>query len=374
MKREQKEQILKDLEKKIVFIVGPRQVGKTWLAKEIAKDFKKPVYLNYDRAEDRSIIKNESWLTSTDLLIFDELHKMKGWKNYLKGVFDTKPEQMKILVTGSARLSTFKKSGDSLAGRFFSHTLLPFSPSELKDTEFSKNIERFMERGGFPEPFLAENINDSNRWRLQYIDGLIRTDILDFEKVHDLRALETVLELLRGRVGSTVSYSSIANDVGIAPNTVKKYIQIFEALYIVFRLTPFSKNIARSLMKEPKIYFYDTGLVNGDNGAKFENLVAVSLLKHVLAKRELEGIAWDLNYIRTKDKKEIDFCIVKNGDAKHFIEAKFSDPSVTPAWQLFAKNLKSLPHKLSLILKEKEKNQILRLLLLLHFLMRFRLY
>jgi hypothetical protein len=355
MKREQKEQILKDLEKKIVFIVGPRQVGKTWLAKEIAKDFKKPVYLNYDRAEDRSIIKNESWLTSTDLLILDELHKMKGWKNYLKGVFDTKPEHMKILVTGSARLSTFKKSGDSLAGRFFSHTLLPFSPSELKDTEFSKDIERFMERGGFPEPFLAENINDSNRWRLQYVDGLIRNDILDFENVHDLKALETVLELLRGRVGSTVSYYSIANDVGIAPNTVKKYIQIFEAIFIVFRLTPFSKNIARSLMKEPKIYFYDTGLVDGDNGAKFENLVAVSLLKHVLAKKELEGIAWDLNYIRTKDKKEIDFCIVKNGDAKHFIEAKFSDPSVTPALAAFCEKFKVPATQVVFDLKRERK-------------------
>jgi len=355
MKREQKEQILKDLEKKIVFIVGPRQVGKTWLAKEIAKDFKKPVYLNYDRAEDRSIIKNESWLTSTDLLILDELHKMKGWKNYLKGVFDTKPEHMKILVTGSARLSTFKKSGDSLAGRFFSHTLLPFSPSELKDTEFSADIERFMERGGFPEPFLAENINDSNRWRLQYIDGLIRTDILDFEKVHDLRALETVLELLKGRVGATVSYSSIANDVGIAPNTVKKYVQIFEALYVVFRLTPFSKNIARSLMKEPKIYFYDTGLVNGDNGAKFENLVAVSLLKHVLAKKETEGIEWNLNYIRTKDKKEIDFCIVKNGYAEHFIEAKFSDSSVTPALAGFSEKFKIPATQVVFDLKRERK-------------------
>lgn len=337
MKRKQKEQILKDLEKKIVFIVGPRQVGKTWLAKDISKEFANPVYLNYDSAEDRSIIKNESWLSSTDLLVLDELHKMKKWKNYLKGVFDTKPEHMRILVTGSARLATFKKSGDSLAGRFFSHTLLPFSPSELKETDFSGDIERFLVRGGFPEPFLADNINDSNRWRLQYIDGLVRNDILDFENVHDLRSLETVLDLLRSRVGSTVSYSSIASDVGIAPNTVKKYIQIFEALFIVFRLTPFTKNVARSLMKEPKIYFYDTGLVNGDKGGKFENLVAVSLLKHVLAKREHGGIEWDLKYIRTKDKKEIDFCIVKNDMHEHLVEAKFSDFSISPVLADFSK-------------------------------------
>lgn len=355
MRRKQKEQILKDLEKKIVFIVGPRQVGKTWLAKDISKEFSRPVYLNYDSAEDRKIIENESWLTSTDLLILDELHKMDGWKNYLKGVFDTKPEQMKILVTGSARLATFRKSGDSLAGRFFSHTLLPFSLSELKDTDFSADIERFMERGGFPEPFLAENINDSNRWRLQYIDGLVRSDILDFENVHDLRALETVFELLRSRVGSTISYSSIATDVGIAPNTVKKYIQIFEALYIVFRLSPFSKNIARSLIKEPKIYFYDNGLVKGDKGAKFENLVAVSLLKHVLAKKEIEGIEWDLNYIRTKDKKEVDFCIVKDGSHEHLIEAKFSDSSISPSLADFSEKLNISATQVVFDLKRERK-------------------
>ena len=128
MERLQKQQILMDLNKKIVFIIGPRQVGKTWLAKDIAKNFNKPVYLNYDSIQDKKIIHSESWLNSTDLLILDELHKMKRWKNHLKGIFDTKPEKMKILVTGSARLATFQKSGDSLAGRFFSHTLFPFSP------------------------------------------------------------------------------------------------------------------------------------------------------------------------------------------------------------------------------------------------------
>ena len=131
MKRYRKEQIIKDLNKKIVFIVGPRQVGKTWLAKDIAKSFENFVYLNYDRFEDRKIIHDEAWLDSTDLLILDEIHKMKNWKNFIKGVFDTKPENQRILVTGSARLDTFQHSGDSLVGRFFLHRLLPFTPSEI---------------------------------------------------------------------------------------------------------------------------------------------------------------------------------------------------------------------------------------------------
>ncbi|MCK5783576.1 MAG: ATP-binding protein, partial [Desulfobacterales bacterium] len=300
MKRQQTEYIIKDLKKKMVFITGPRQVGKTWLAKEIAKSFPQSVYLNFDSSEDRQIIKNEAWLEKTDLLILDELHKMKGWKNYLKGVYDTKPDHMMILVTGSARLEAFRQSGDSLAGRFFRHRLLPFSVAEISHINETPDIEKLIDRGGFPEPLLAEKNVDVDRWRNQYMDGLIRTDVLDFENIQDFRAMQLLLELLRSRVGSPVSYKSIAEDIQIAPNTVKKYIQILESLYIIFKVTPFSKKIARSILKEPKIYFFDTGLVKGDEGVKFENLTALSLLKHVYGMHDFKGLPYTLNYLRTK--------------------------------------------------------------------------
>ncbi|HLD22071.1 MAG TPA: ATP-binding protein, partial [Patescibacteria group bacterium] len=306
MKRTQYAAILKDLRKKMVFLVGPRQAGKTYLAKKIATSFQHPVYLNYDKRADRKIIQDEAWLESTDLLILDELHKMPDWKTYIKGVFDTKTAHLCILVTGSARLDTFRSGGESLAGRQFTHHLFPFSPAELHDTPFSKNIDRFMQRGGFPEPFLVETGEDADRWRMQYIDGLIREDILDFENIHNLRAIQLLLDMLREMVGSPISYSSIAYDVGISPMTVKKYINILESLYIVFRVTPFTKNIARSLLKEPKIYFFDTGMVLNDTGKRFENMVAVCLLKYVYERIDYRGKRTALHYLRTKEGKEVD--------------------------------------------------------------------
>lgn len=321
MQRVQKQLILQDLKKKMVFLVGPRQVGKTWLAKEIANGYKNPLYLNYDHPDDNKIIQQRAWLDDVDLLIFDELHKMSDWKNYLKGVFDTR-EKQHILVTGSARLQTFRQTGDSLAGRYFSHRLLPFSPSELFRTKIPVNFELLLKRGGFPEALLAETDVEADRWRKQYSDSLIRTDILDFERVHDLRSIQLLLEMLRRRVGSPISYKSLAEDLQISPNTVKKYILIFEALFIVFRVTPFSRNIARSLLKEPKIYFYDQGMVLGDKGAALENLVAVSLFKHILEREDSTGKSLSLNYLRTKEGKEVDFCIVEEETVEMMLEVK----------------------------------------------------
>ena len=339
MDRKQKSLIIRDLKKKMVFISGPRQVGKTWLAKELAKEFSSPIYLNWDELDHRQVIKNKSWPLKTNLLIFDEIHKMPQWKNYLKGLFDTKKDELSILVTGSARLEHFRKGGDSLAGRFFRHRLGPLTIAELPSPQ-EDDVGKLMKRGGFPEPFLATDDESANRWRLQYMDGLIRNDILDFEKLHDFRAIEQILQLLRRKVTSPVSYKSIAEDVQVSPNTVKKYIHILEELYIIFRVTPYSKNIARSLLKEPKIYFYDTGMVVGDDGQRFENFTAVSILKHLHLIEDLEGKQSSLYYLRTKEGKEVDFVLEVDNHPDMIVEAKLAEKILSPQLHYFHQKYK----------------------------------
>ncbi len=330
MKRSQLGIILKDLKSKMVILVGPRQSGKTWLAKEVAKHYRAPLYLNYDNQSERDIMKREGWLPQTDLLILDELHKMPEWKNYLKGVFDTKPDEMHILVTGSARLNVFKKVGDSMAGRYFLHHLLPFSPAEFIACEINDyNFNNLIERSGFPEPFLASDEVRARRWRNQYIEDMIGIDVLDFDNIMNLRGFKAIFDLLRSKVGSPVSYASLAEDVNLSQTTVKKYVDVLEALYLVFRVTPYSKNIARSLLKEPKIYFFDSGLVTANEGARLENFVAVCLLKHVYAKRDYSAEAYELHYLRTKDQVEVDFALVCDHKIKRMIEVKTSDLSIS---------------------------------------------
>ncbi|MBI2337466.1 MAG: ATP-binding protein [Deltaproteobacteria bacterium] len=336
MFRSQQTIILQDLRKKMVFLTGPRQVGKTWLAQELMKTFKKPLYLNYDDPDHLKIIKKRTWLREIDFIIFDEIHKMPGWKNYLKGIYDTRPQNLHILVTGSARLDTFRYSGDSLAGRYFLHHLLPLSLAEMNSSSVAEE-EKLIQRGGFPEAFLANSDEDADRWRSQYLQGLIRFDVLDFERIHDFKAIQNVLEILRRSVGSTISYQSIAEDVGVALNTVKKYIQILEDLHIVFRLIPYSSKIRHSLKKEPKLYFYDTGAVVGDVGAKYENYVALSLYKYLLQIADQKGKPVGLYYLKTKAGNEVDFCLVIDDKIKNIIEAKWTDDHLHKGLNYFCK-------------------------------------
>lgn len=341
MKRIQLELIHRDLEKKMVFVVGPRQVGKTWIAKEIGKLYETSIYLNYDNQKDKEVIINMTWNPLADLIVFDEIHKMNGWKNFLKGVYDTKPEKMRILVTGSARLYTHKNVGDSLAGRFFVHTIFPFSLNEIKDqvesTKQPEALDRLINQGGFPEPFLATLNSDSERWRTFYVESLIRADVVDFSAIDNMKSMNEVVKILRHSVGSPVSLSSIGRNVGLSPSTVKKYLSILESLFMIFFVRPHSKRIARAIQKEPKVYFYDTGLVEGDVGVKFENFAAISLLKDVSIRNETTGESNQLSYIRTKDNKEVDFVLVDSeNNMKKLIEIKSSNSNISGTLKYFS--------------------------------------
>lgn len=339
MKRYLSNTILSDLGKKMVLLTGPRQVGKTTLAKELMASYRSPQYLNWDVADDRRILLGQSWSPRADMLVFDEIHKMPNWKSYLKGVFDGRTEGQAILVTGSARMETFRQSGESLAGRYYQTRLHPFSVREwveLTDAKPDDALDRLIERGGLPEPFLAEDQAQAERWRQQYFTDLVREDVLEFSRIQEIRAMRLLVELLRERVGSPLSIASLARDIQVAPNTVAKYLDILEALYVIFLVRPFHHNVARAILKEPKVYFFDTGYVRGDDGVKWENACATMLLKHVNFEQDALGRQSSLAYLRTKEGVEVDFVLCDEGVPTHLIECKHADNRPAPALIKFA--------------------------------------
>ena len=326
--REITSRVEQDLARKLVLLTGARQAGKTTLARELMTGFDAAQYLNWDVPADRQLILQHAWSPKAALIVFDEIHKMRDWKSFLKGAWDGRSAEQAILVTGSARMDTFRQGGESLAGRYFNWRLHPFSVHELMATHglpASVALELLLVRGGFPEPCLAETDTDADRWRAQYATDLIREDVLEFSRVHEVRTMQLMFDLLRERVGSPITLSNLAQALQISPSTAARYVEILEALYIVFRVTPWHRDVARSLLKEPKIYFLDTGLVNGGAGIKLENAVAAMLLKHCHHRQDAEGKAITLHTIRDKERHEIDFVLAEGNHLTDLIEVKLGD-------------------------------------------------
>lgn len=338
MKRYLDDRVRADLAQKMVFLTGPRQVGKTTLSRQLIAQ-QGGQYLNYDVPADRALILNQRWNPQAPLLVFDEIHKMPDWKAWLKGVYDGKPAAQQLLATGSARMDTFRQSGESLAGRFFGLRLHPLSVREWCEQTGSTSdaaLTHLLERGGFPEPCLAPGNEQAERWRRQYFDGLVRNDVLEFSRIQEVNAIRLFAQMLRSRVGSPLSLASMARDLAVSPVTLKKYLDILEALYIVFVVRPWHDNIARSVLQAPKVYFYDTGLVEGDEGLRFENLVATALLKQVQWQHDAQGKETGLHYIRTKDGAEVDFALSEKNQLTHLVECKLTDEKPHRALQRFA--------------------------------------
>ena len=338
MKRYLEKYILKDLKKKIVLLTGPRQTGKTTLSKMLKTDFD---YFNFDNSEDRLGLLEKSWDRSKDLIIFDELHKLKNWKSWLKGIYDTEGVTPSIIVTGSAKLDTYRKVGDSLAGRFFQFRLHPLDLKEinniLKPENLYAELDKLLNTGGFPEPIFDGSTRFYNRWKKSHLDIIIKQDLIDLENVQQITLIETLIQLLKKRVGSPVSYSSLARDLQCSDKTIKRWLTILENMYVIFRVSPFHKNIARSILKAPKFYFYDTGQVIGDPGTRLENLVACALLKEIQYITDCYGEEKQLYYLRNKDGREVDFYINSGEDRALMIEVKWSDENVSPNFKIFQK-------------------------------------
>ena len=335
----------KYLRKKILLISGPRQCGKTTLAKMISKNHD---YINFDNVKDRLILQEQSWDRKKQYIIFDELHKKKKWKSWLKGVFDSEGIPPGLLVTGSAKLDIYKKAGDSMAGRFFSFRLAPLSLKELcpngsVDTKKAV-MDRLLLYSGFPEPYLAGHQTFYNLWEKTHIDSIIRQDLIDLESPRYLTKIETLIELLKESVGSPVSCAHLAEKLeGCSPKTVQNWLEWLERLYVVFKVKPYSKSIARSLKKMPKYYFYNWVLAKQNKGLLFENFIACSLLKENQLREDIKGEKRGLYYIRNKSKQEVDFLLTKDQKAVVLIEAKWSTDSLHPHFKSFANSFNNIP-------------------------------
>ena len=335
--------------RQMLFLMGPRQVGKTTLSLHLKNDLNGDFYyLNWDNIDHRKIILGGPKAIADELnlnkarknpplVVFDEIHKYNGWKNLLKGFFDTYAHagEVHIIVTGSARLDIFKQGGDSLMGRYFRYRIHPFSVAELLkepiiETEISspckisdEMFNRLYSYGGFPEPYILNSMNFFERWKQLRLQQLFFEEIRDTTRVHEIQQMELLALNLREQSGSLMNYSSLSVKVRVSIETIRRWIAILNQLYYCFILRPWSKNINRSLLKEPKIYLWDWSMIE-DPGAKAENFIASHLLKacHYWTDR---GIGqYDLYFIRDKEKREVDFLVVKNNHPWFLVEVKTS--------------------------------------------------
>jgi hypothetical protein len=315
--------VRRDLSKKMAFVSGPRQVGKTTLAKRLVG--RRPGYLSWDVAEDRErILRRE--LPPARLWAFDEIHKYRGWRNYLKGLFDGRRRGQRILVTGSARLEFYRRGGDSLQGRYHLLRLHPLSAAEL-GLRTAKELQELLTLGGFPEPFFGSSETEARRWSREYRNLLVREELTSLERVQDLGRIELLMIRLPELVGSPLSVNALREDLEVSHKSVASWISMLERLFAVFRLSPFGAPRLRAVKKAQKHYHFDWTLVP-EPGPRFENLVAAHLLKWSDFEQDTKGRDLELRYFRDVDGREVDFVLVERRQPVLAVECKWGDQPI----------------------------------------------
>lgn len=380
------QQLYKELhapQKKMAFLVGPRQVGKTTLAESLLKAHHGPgLYKNWDDLQWRKEVSQRPYAyldqfqerskSEKLLLVLDEIHKFPRWKAYLKGLWDTRKNFVDVFVTGSGRLDIYQRGGDSLLGRYHQYRLHPLSLREclnpnLKPKSYSaentltqiesittkssartqKNFDSLLKWGGFPEPYLAQDENQHRLWVAERRRLVLREDLRDLSRIQLLSHIEALVELLIPRAGGLVSSNSLREDLQVAPDSVKLWMDYLRRLFFIYFIRPYSKNIARSLKKEPKVYFWDWSEIP-DRAARFENMVASHLLKWCHFTQDWGYPPLELHFLRDKEKREVDFLITKDKMPWLLVEAKISNTTPSSSLHYFAKIL-GVKHKMMVV-------------------------
>lgn len=347
MKRFYHQHAIEHLKKhdQMLFLMGPRQVGKTTIAKTLLQEWGNGLYLNWDNLKHRALILEgpdiiaaelglEEFIDDPPLLIIDEIQKYSHWRNYIKGFYDTYKGLVKILITGSSKLDLFIKGGDSLMGRYFIFRIHPFSIGEIvgqkfhqkefSDTPKSISTNKFanlLRFGGFPDPFLKADKFFYNRWKKLRNKQIFKEDIRDLTKVHEITGIELLASLLQQQTGQLTTYSSLAKKIGVTDKTIKEWIEILKSLYFFYEIRPWFRNLSKSLVKQPKYFLWDWSLIQ-DSGALAENFVASHLLKSVHFWNDLGLGDYDLYFLRDSQKREVDFLITHEEKPWILVEVK----------------------------------------------------
>lgn len=340
------------LKKKMVFVGGPRQVGKTTMCLSFLTppSVKNKAYMNWDDIHSQKRIRDGE-LPAAPLIVLDEVHKYKSWRGLIKGFYDKNKGEQNYLVTGSARLDHYRRGGDSLLGRYRYLRLHPLSVNEL-GLKSSSDLNSLLHFGGFPEPFFAQSEKEKKLWARERLYRIVNDDIADLERLREYSTIEILAETLTNRVGSPLSLQSLAEDLSVSQKTIANWVEILEKVYYCYRIAPFGGPKIRAVKKEKKLYLWDWGVLE-DAGARFENMVASHLLKYCHFLEDTEGDAMELRFIRDHDRREIDFVVLKNKKPLFAVECKTGEKQLSPAIKYY-KERTSIPRFYQVHLGQKD--------------------
>ncbi len=348
MERYLEKYIRKDISRKMVFIGGPRQVGKTTLSLSLLgikppfMDTLPKSYINWDIISDKDALIKGVLPGGEKLIILDEIHKYTHWRNLVKGFYDKYNSRISFIITGSARLDYYSKGGDSLQGRYHYYRLHPLSLGEIDSSYHPSALQALLEFGGFPEPFISQDKRTFRRWQRERIARVLHDDLRDLERVNEISLLEVLVDSLPKRVGSPLSLNSLREDLHVSHETVTRWMNIIENLYIGYSVLPYGSEKIRAIKKGRKFYLWDWSTCAG-NGAKFENLVASQLLKYCHFMEDWEGYRMDLRYIRNRAGKEVDFLVIQDGKPQFAVECKYKNTDIDPSVKYFRNKLSEIP-------------------------------